>query len=577
MYKLIFKSEYKNSWGLIIGINDYVVGPLNYATNDAESVAEILKERFSFPEKNITLLLDKEATRAKIMRSLLKFSKENVNPDDRLLIFFAGHGHTFPSVRGDVGYLIPADGELDDLSTLIRWDDLTKNAEIIQAKHIFFIMDACYGGLAITRSLNTGNMRFLKDMLRRYSRQVLTAGKANETVADSGGPISGHSIFTGHLLQALEGNAANSDGIITANTVMSYVYEKVSKDLHSRQTPHFGYLDGDGDFIFKAQILKSLKKETTEDKDVLIEIESPLEQNNNIYISENVIEKVKEYISDNRFRIKLEDTVNQEIRKLLAVLNEENFPVNIDVSPEILTERLKKYEAAINNLQGIIISLTHWGKQSHNSIISKIVARISEQIQSNSGRTVWLALQWYPSLILLYSGGISSIAAENYDNLATLFNTRIGSSYYDADEEIILPIGKAISDIEGTNIFKTLPEHEKYYVPRSEYIFKLLQPNFDDLLFLGKSYERFFDNFEIFLALVHADYREKKGLRIWGPVGRFGWKNRRYNTLQEFFNDANSKKTEWRPIKAGLFDGSFERFTQIFIEYQKIILNLPWL
>ena len=94
MYELIFKSEYTNSWALIIGINDYVIGPLTHATDDAKSVAEILKERFSFPEKNITILVDKEATRAKIMSSLLKFSKENVNSDDRLLFFFAGHGYS---------------------------------------------------------------------------------------------------------------------------------------------------------------------------------------------------------------------------------------------------------------------------------------------------------------------------------------------------------------------------------------------------------------------------------------------------------------------------------------------------
>lgn len=76
MNELIFKSEYSNSWALIIGINNYVNGALNFATNDAESIAEILKERFNFPKKNITILLDKEATRAKIMSSFLKFSKK---------------------------------------------------------------------------------------------------------------------------------------------------------------------------------------------------------------------------------------------------------------------------------------------------------------------------------------------------------------------------------------------------------------------------------------------------------------------------------------------------------------------
>jgi hypothetical protein len=32
--------------------------------------------------------------------------------------------------------------------------------------------------------------------------------------------------------------------------VMAYVHEKVGKDPSSNQTPHFGFIDGDGDFIF---------------------------------------------------------------------------------------------------------------------------------------------------------------------------------------------------------------------------------------------------------------------------------------------------------------------------------------
>ena len=73
---------------------------------------------------------------------------------------------------------------------------------------MLFVMDACYGGLVFTRSLAPGSMRFLKDMLLRYSRQVLTAGKADEVVADSGGPVSGHSIFTGYFIEALKDKAA---------------------------------------------------------------------------------------------------------------------------------------------------------------------------------------------------------------------------------------------------------------------------------------------------------------------------------------------------------------------------------
>ena len=89
-------------------------------------------------------------------------------------------------------------------------------------------MDACYGGLALSRkSIPPGSMRFLKDMLQRYSRQVLTAGKADEMVLDSGGPRPGHSIFTAHILDAFEGVVSLPSGVITANSIMAHAYEKV--------------------------------------------------------------------------------------------------------------------------------------------------------------------------------------------------------------------------------------------------------------------------------------------------------------------------------------------------------------
>jgi len=225
--------KYKNSWALIIGINSYPNSPLSYARHDAEAIRKILIEKFNFPEENTLLLADDEATRSAIIESFLQFAQDHIDPNDRILVFFAGHGYTHTGKRGEVGYLVPVDGSQDNLASLIRWDELTRNGDLIPAKHMLFIMDACYGGLAITRSPGPGSMRFLKNMLQRFARQVIAAGKADEVVADAGGPIPEHSVFTGHLLQVLEGNAATTDGVICANGVMAYVYEKVAKDLNS--------------------------------------------------------------------------------------------------------------------------------------------------------------------------------------------------------------------------------------------------------------------------------------------------------------------------------------------------------
>ena len=331
--ELAYEAFYDESRALIVGINQYsLASPLEYACNDAKAMATILIERFNFPRTNLVLLLDEEATKDRIMSSFAEFVDSNCNRDDRILVFFAGHGCTKVGKRGEVGFLVPFDGDVTHVDTLIAWDDLTGRAELIVAKHMLFIMDACYGGTVVQRYLTPGSMRFAKDMLRRFSRQVLTAGKADEVVADAGGPRAGHSVFTGHLLAGLEGAAASSGGLITANGLMAYVYDKVAKDYQSRQTPHYGFLDGDGDMILDLSALEDLEKTPGIEQDVLVSVPADVQAQQGTGLSSNVggstvADSIKEYLPDSKYRIRLHDVVSSVIRTALENTTVEKFPV----------------------------------------------------------------------------------------------------------------------------------------------------------------------------------------------------------------------------------------------------------
>lgn len=247
-----YKPQYTNSWAVIVGINAYqFCPPLAYACNDAEVLSSALVDQLGFPSSNVFQLKNGEATKQAILDQYLKLTELASNPDDRVLIFFAGHGLTKEGLKGPVGYLAPVDGSPDNISSLIRWDELTRNADLIPAKHILFVIDACYSGLITQRVVTPGSARFVKDMLQRLSRQVITAGKADETVADGGGPSSQNSIFTGYLIEGLSGAANDVSGVLTANMLMSFVYNKVGQDTRSQQAPHYGHLDGDGDFVLR--------------------------------------------------------------------------------------------------------------------------------------------------------------------------------------------------------------------------------------------------------------------------------------------------------------------------------------
>ncbi len=582
MDEVTYSPLYSCSRAIIIGIDIYKhASPLGYALSDAKSIAQLLNEEFEFPQSNIILLENEKATRDAILDSFLQFAGQHVGIDDRIVFFFAGHGHTITGRRGEVGYLVPNDGNLEKLSTLIRWDELTRNADLIPAKHIVFIMDACYGGLAITRALAPGSMRFLKDMLLRHSRQVLTAGKANEVVADSGGPLPDHSIFTGHLIEALKGKAANEDGIITANGVMSYVYERVATDHNSRQTPHYGFIDGDGDFIFKAPILNTPVVEEKMDEDTLISVPSAVPSSEFEY-STDIIELTKQYLSDTRYRIKLHDLVAQQLREALALTSEDNFAVQgSEWSVEEFTRRLKEYEAITENLQSVSCCISYWGDEQHYPTLKLAMTRLTDRLQPQGGLVVWSAMRWYPVMLLLYSAGISALASENYHTLAQIFFSTVGSSRTsNSNVPLTLAVGEAILDIQRSDAFKQLPGHERHYVPRSEYLFKLLQPKLDDLLFLGRDYELLFDKFEVFLALTHADSKPHKDIHVWGPIGRFGWKyhnrDEGENPLKDILIQAEKQKENWEPLRAGFFGGNYEQFKEISGKYKELVAKLDW-
>jgi uncharacterized caspase-like protein len=250
--------SYDKMWAVVIGIDKYPRlaedQQLSYAVSDAQAVEEMLRSHFRFEE--IISLYDKEATRDGIM-DVLRGRLGKSGKNDGAFVFFAGHGVTNPTETfGDLGYLVPYDGSDDPTDgknipmELIKFDI----SRAISAKHVFFVMDACYGGLLLqTRSLQKkeieDDLAYLQEVAREPVRQVLTAGGAGQVVLDGG--RNGHSVFTGRLLQKLE----ETEGFLAATDLGEWLPRMVFQDASGRgqdppQRPQFGRLFGEGDFFF---------------------------------------------------------------------------------------------------------------------------------------------------------------------------------------------------------------------------------------------------------------------------------------------------------------------------------------
>lgn len=244
------QSFYQKSYALVVGINDYkaaTLTDLTYARKDAESMAAYLRaEGFA-----VTSLLDAQATKAVIIAKLLNFARL-AQADDRILVFFSGHGYTERLGGKDYGYIIPYDGY--DSATYISMEELRAQSEKMgAAKHQLFIMDCCYGGLLGTKNFGVSPEvpNYLQDITSRVARQILTAGGKQQQVLDAG--PDGHSVFTAQLLRALQRGLAdlNKDGYITFSELCSFIVPSAS---NAYQTPATSTLPGHelGEFVFRA-------------------------------------------------------------------------------------------------------------------------------------------------------------------------------------------------------------------------------------------------------------------------------------------------------------------------------------
>jgi uncharacterized caspase-like protein len=266
---------YRTSWALLVGVNTYPHLPaqyqLNYAVNDVQELKEVLIEQYQFPRENITILTNEQATHENLRQVMGQFADpDQVGLNDRVLVYFSGHGQTVNLPQGgEIGFILPYDAKVNPqevnnpspyYTTCLGMDELKRLSDLIPAKHVLFLMDACYSGLAIsgTKGLKPSIPHYLDTVAKLRARQMITGGLAGEQATEKS--EWGHGAFTYKLLEALRTGVAdtNQDGVITGLELAGHLRNVVPKI--APQTPQFGYFEGEGEFLFLREDSEALAK-----------------------------------------------------------------------------------------------------------------------------------------------------------------------------------------------------------------------------------------------------------------------------------------------------------------------------
>ena len=194
---------------LVIGIDYYKnVSCLNGCVNDANAVKGVLERNgdgsLNFDVKMIT------NSSAVSYVSKEKIFEEIGNLflcDDTALLYFSGHGAS----NNSHGFLITS--ECKSIIDGIGMDYILSLANNSKAKNRIIILDCCHAGHF------GGSNAFNKTAVLDEGVTILSACKSDESAIEK----SGNGLFTGLLVDALNGSAADLIGQISPGSIYSHI------------------------------------------------------------------------------------------------------------------------------------------------------------------------------------------------------------------------------------------------------------------------------------------------------------------------------------------------------------------
>ncbi|KYC41420.1 hypothetical protein WA1_22265 [Scytonema hofmannii PCC 7110] len=226
-------------WLMLVGVNQYQderLPNLRYSAVDCQFLAEALtKATIEFPDREVKIYHDFAEQLPSLDNILANLQQITAvaKPLDTVLFYFSGHGMI--EQNSHQGFLCLADTRKDDLlGTALSLTEILKRLTQCAAQNQVVWLDACHSGGMTLRGTNTAETlpnptsQFVKVLQEVAAKSqgfyALLSCDTNQQSWEF--PELGHGVFTYFLIRGLQGEAADSQGIISVDGLYRYVYHQ---------------------------------------------------------------------------------------------------------------------------------------------------------------------------------------------------------------------------------------------------------------------------------------------------------------------------------------------------------------
>ena len=190
---------------VVVGITDYAAAAdVPYAARSARTFAQVLRKALGVREENLTLLTNAKATSGQL-RGRLRATLERLEPQDRLILYYAGHG--VPDRADRHRYLLAQDAVPGSyMEPDLRLSALYEQIAASQVGHALVFIDACFSGRVdrdtmIFPGIAPVRLQRRPGMVVGDRISVLSAGGGTQFANQD--QTRGHRLFGYHLMRAL--------------------------------------------------------------------------------------------------------------------------------------------------------------------------------------------------------------------------------------------------------------------------------------------------------------------------------------------------------------------------------------
>ncbi|WP_413173651.1 eIF2A-related protein [Anabaena azotica] len=227
----IQKTTTAKLWLLLVGVNQYAdqqLPSLRYAAVDCQGLAAALTSatQQQFPEQEVIIYHD--FTQDLPLLATVRTSLENITtsakPLDTILLYFSGHGILEP--QSQQAFLCLADTQKNDIkNTALPVKEFLQLLSNSQAQNQLVWLDACHSGGMTLRGVNpTAQLVEVLQQSAAKSKGFYALLSCDTDQLSWEFTELGHGVFTYYLMLALNGNVADTQGLISADAIYRYVY-----------------------------------------------------------------------------------------------------------------------------------------------------------------------------------------------------------------------------------------------------------------------------------------------------------------------------------------------------------------